>query len=61
MIEYIESFLNLGERKEHIKDIRKVATVLRTTVLYMTKSQWERYQKLLERIPKIPLHGKVLQ
>lgn len=57
MIEYIEAFLDLGERKEHPEDLRKVITVLRTTVLYMTKSHWERYQKIIERIPKIKPHA----
>lgn len=57
MIEYIEAFLDLGERKEKTEDLRKVITVLRTTVLYMTKTQWERYQKIIEQIPKIEPHA----
>ena len=59
MIEYIEAFLELGKRKDHVEDLRKVCLGLHTTESYMTQVQWEKYQKLLERIPKIPQHGNV--
>lgn len=54
MDEYINAFLDLGEQKDSIGELRHVLMVLRTTVLYMTERQWKRYQELLERIPRNP-------